>query len=150
MNVSHTVPEELGRRPGVYVVWVEARRPLRIAVGALGVVRFAAGHYLYVGSARGGLGARVSRYLRRRQRLFWHVDYLCARARVRGVWLRQGEKLGECQLAQVLLERLSVQQGPRGFGSSDCRCPTHLLFSRGSPARAFRASGLFHALVTPR
>ncbi|HDI11006.1 MAG TPA: DUF123 domain-containing protein, partial [Candidatus Acetothermia bacterium] len=49
---------------GVYVLVVAVERPVKIRVGSLGIVGFAAGTYAYVGSARGpgGIEARVRRH----------------------------------------------------------------------------------------
>jgi len=54
----------MSRDPGTYVLVLVIEQDMQIEVGALGTLFFRAGHYLYVGSALGGLGARLARHLR--------------------------------------------------------------------------------------
>ncbi|MGE5336851.1 MAG: DUF123 domain-containing protein, partial [Gemmatimonadota bacterium] len=61
-----------------YQLLIEIARPLRCAIGRLGVFDFPAGRYLYTGSARRNLDARIARHLRGIKRLHWHIDYLLA------------------------------------------------------------------------
>jgi len=109
---------------GAYMLILHLPRRRRIAVGSLGQLSFPAGYYLYVGSAMGGLEARLARHRRMRKKMHWHVDYLRAQAElVASLPVRTPERI-ECRLAQAA-SRLS-EPGPEGFGSSDCSCPTHL------------------------
>jgi len=41
----------------------------------------------------------------------------------------------------------NIQHGPPGFGSSDCRCPGHLLYSPASLTKPLSASGLFDECI---
>lgn len=52
--------------------------PASIMVGRLGVYDFPVGRYIYTGSARRNLEARIKRHLRCDKRLHWRVDYLLA------------------------------------------------------------------------
>lgn len=113
----------MDRTPGAYILIAELERARTIRVGALGPLYFAAGAYAYVGSALGGLEARIARHLRRRKRRQWHIDYLLAHARVAGVLRMPAEDRIECALARELAARLSCVPG---FGCSDCRCASHL------------------------
>jgi hypothetical protein len=49
---------------GVYQLWIELRRPVKVCVGALGEIHFARGTYIYTGRASRGLRARVLRHTR--------------------------------------------------------------------------------------
>lgn len=103
---------------------MENARHLR--VGRRGVFFFPAGYYLYVGSARGGLRQRIERHLREEKKLRWHIDYLLPHAQLREVWWTTQEERLEC-LWSSLLSRLPETHCPvPGFGSSDCRCFSHL------------------------
>lgn len=133
------------RDPGVYVVWLHLPHTCTISVGALGCITLPSGHYLYVGSAKGGLRGRVERYLKPVARKFWHIDYLRAYANVRAIWLRRGRNLSECLLTERLLALPGFKEGPPGFGSSDCRCRTHLLYSPASPLLRLETGALFDA-----
>ncbi|MFW5868137.1 MAG: GIY-YIG nuclease family protein [Armatimonadota bacterium] len=108
---------------GSYVLIISLDRPRRIEVGALGEIDFPAGAYAYVGSAMGGLDARIARHLRDDRRLHWHVDYLLQHAEVVHVVRVESDERLECRIATGLAERLPVVDG---FGSSDCACAGHL------------------------
>ncbi|MBN1485194.1 MAG: GIY-YIG nuclease family protein [Chloroflexia bacterium] len=135
----------LPAQPGTYVLVLHLPRPHTIAVGRLGEITFAEGYYLYVGSARGpgGLRARLRRHLRREKRLHWHVDYLRRWARPVEIYFAVGDGPGECHW-RGLLQESGLSLPVPGFGASDCRCPSHLLYSPDRPADlrpALRAGG---------
>ena len=109
---------------GAYLLVLRLPEPCRIEVGALGEVEFAAGHYIYVGSAMRGLAARMARHLRLRKQHHWHVDYLRAHADRAEALAVRSSKREECTLAQAVGKLFPP--GPAGFGSTDCDCPTHL------------------------
>ena len=111
---------------GTYALLVHVPYDLTTSVGGLGTVEFKAGYYAYVGSALGGLEARVRRHLRREKKARWHVDYLLARARAVDVIVARSEVKRECAVAQELAKRFPSIQG---FGSSDCSCKSHLFYS---------------------
>jgi sugar fermentation stimulation protein A len=111
---------------GVYLLLIELPEEREIQIGKLGCIPFQAGHYVYVGSARTGLRKRIERHLRKEKRIHWHIDYFLEHAAVVEVVTIETEKGIECKVAQFL----SVEFQPiRGFGSSDCRCPSHLFYS---------------------
>jgi len=112
---------------GIYVLIIKICNPISIKVGALGVISFQTGLYAYVGSAQNSIETRVKRHLRKEKRLFWHVDYLLAEdaAEVAQVYVLEGKKTCECQIAQLLSQH---GQAVAGFGCSDCRCTSHLYF----------------------
>ncbi len=123
---------------GVYVLAVEARGTME--VGRLGLQRFD-GLYLYVGSALGPGGLkRVERHRAvasgQNQTRRWHIDYLLALGEIKGVFVLKTQGKRECALAQALGKHF--EPAVRGFGSSDCRCKTHL----------FKASGPWERLVS--
>jgi len=113
-------------RRGLYVLLIELEEPTAIVVGRLGELRFEAGWYAYVGSAMGGLDARVARHLRAEKRVRWHIDYLLAEARVAQVLEIETSRRLECELSDVVARAAEVTPGATGFGSSDCGCITHL------------------------
>lgn len=115
------------RLKGSYVLALDLAGDTRLTVGRLGTFEFPAGRYLYFGSALNGLEGRVRRHLRRDKKLHWHVDYLSAAANIAEVWWAEsGERL-ECRWAAAALKE-GGEAIARGFGSSDCRCATHLLY----------------------
>ena len=48
-----------------YQLWIALRRPLQIEIGRLGLLSFPAGVYVYTGSAKRNLEARIARHCRR-------------------------------------------------------------------------------------
>jgi Uri superfamily endonuclease len=96
-----------------------------VNVGALGRLTFKKGLYAYVGSAQNNLEQRIKRHLGKTKRRFWHVDYLLSNkvARVIEVFHEQADKAEECAVARIISERGELIEG---FGSSDCRCKSHL------------------------
>jgi len=59
-----------------YQLYIRLLRGMSVRVGALGPVSLAPGWYVYTGSARRGLVARVRRHLARGKRRRWHVDWI--------------------------------------------------------------------------
>jgi sugar fermentation stimulation protein A len=112
------------RDHGIYIAAFHLPRARSIKVGALGLVHFKAGIYVYVGSAQRNLIARLERHARRSKPLRWHIDYLSTRARMLGALIMPGRKHVECRVARALAADYA-QLAP-GFGCSDCRCRSHL------------------------
>ena len=113
---------------GTYALIIAVESETTIVVGRLGEFAFPTGYYIYVGSARGGLFQRVRRHLREDKRLRWHVDYLLEHAKVVEVWYALGDERRECQWASTAKEMPHGRIIVPGFGSSDCRCPSHLIY----------------------
>lgn len=111
---------------GSYVLLIELVEDKQIVVGKLGCLYLPKGFYAYVGSAMNGLVARVERHLRKEKKLRWHIDYFLKSARIEDIILCPSEQKVECLLAQALAERLCFISG---FGSSDCKCRSHLYFA---------------------
>lgn len=111
--------------PVTYQLCIVLDAPLRLQVGRLGSFIFPAGRYVYTGSARRHLEARLARHLRRDKPLRWHIDYLTSQPSVRvSVLVRSATP--ECALNQATAGQMPVP----GFGASDCRCGcgSHLKF----------------------
>jgi len=113
------------------VMWLDEDMVLR--VGALGEVLFHRGCYVYAGSAIHGMASRVAHHIRHDKRLHWHVDYLTRKLRIVAAWCDPGEGANECLWSHRLAGLRGANRFPRGFGSSDCRCPGHLVYMRGRP-----------------
>ena len=127
--------------PGTYVLVLACNVAGKLTVGRLGTMELRKGFYVYVGSAfgPGGVRARVLRHLRDTERCHWHIDYLRERARVVEVWRREEPLRREHEWAAAVSKMRGASVVRRGFGSSDCRCETHLFyFARRPSVRAFR------------
>lgn len=108
-----------------YQLAIDVPRRLRLQIGRLGAFVFPAGHYVYTGSARRNLAARIARHLRQRKALRWHIDYLLAAPGVRIAGVITSPR-PECVLNQVCRGKPLAE----GFGASDCRagCGAHLKY----------------------
>lgn len=129
--------ESNSAQPRTYQLAIRIARTIRIQVGRLGQFTFPAGRYVYTGSARRGLDARIRRHLSRAKRLHWHIDYLLAApgAKITRVVLADNP---ECALNRSTRGVIVVP----GFGSSDCGsgCGSHLKLVERAP-RVHRAQG---------
>lgn len=114
--------------PTSYQLVIDVAAAVRVTVGRLGSFDFPAGRYIYTGSARRGVEARIGRHLRRDKPLHWHVDYLLAAPGVHVVDTRRSAA-AECVLNQRTAGRIVAP----GFGASDCRagCGSHLKWLAG-------------------
>ena len=114
---------------GVYCLCIEVGDDLRVEIGALGVIEFLKGRYIYVGSALNGIDSRVLRHINTSKGIYnaihWHIDYLLREesVSVEAVFVRLSDEKVECKIAgKVSHYGLEV----KGFGCSDCRCNSHL------------------------
>ncbi len=144
---------------GSYLLIIRLKKDTIIRVGALGQLSFRGGYYAYSGSALNSLESRISRHLGDSKKIFWHVDYLLELSQVISVWTvihcpkckarqdvedctcdnvrgiakpygidsAESEKRMECRTANIFS---SLCTSVKGFGSSDCSCPSHLFFSQ--------------------
>jgi Uri superfamily endonuclease len=110
---------------GAYALLISLQAACDITAGRLGLIHFKPGAYLYIGSALGGLKGRVLRHFRPDKKHHWHIDYLLDYAHIVGVLTLVTEERLECAIAS----RLGVYfEGVPHFGSSDCRCHSHLFY----------------------
>ena len=128
------MPESQIPTSGVYHLLLRLKNPKCIRVGALGGISFPAGYYTYTGRAMRGLAARLARHARREKRLRWHIDYFRNHSELIEIRLIPTDKPGEEErLANALLQQARGALGEAalpapGFGSSDSRQPSHLIF----------------------
>ena len=123
--------------PGTYVLILFSSHQGSIPVGHLGQLSVERGYYLYVGSARGrgGLKARIAHHQKVTSRPHWHIDYLRAVTRIDRVWCAYTRVNQEHRWARLIGKLPGAQMSIAGFGSSDCRCGSHLYFFKMRPAR---------------
>ena len=117
-----------GNRHSLYAIkgWLDEELT-KLAVGRLGFFSFRRGLYVYVGSARRNLRARIDRHLRPEKTMRWHFDYLRPHLRIFEVATFPGDE-GECRLFRRLMAEHGGVVPVRGFGSSDCGCEAHLFY----------------------
>lgn len=114
---------------GSYCLCLRVAKDLSLRVGSLDVLFFPSGKYIYVGSALRGLERRLERhmglYMGLRSKVFWHIDYLLTEpsVMVEKIYIKLSDSRIECEVADSVSK---VGRAVRGFGCSDCRCPSHL------------------------
>ena len=96
---------------------------IEIEAGRLGKIRLPAGDYVYTGSARRGLEARIARHLRRDKPRRWHIDWLTTHPAVEVLAVLRS-RIPECELNRATAGEVVVT----GFGATDCHagCGAHL------------------------
>ena len=110
---------------GSYILLIELPEPREITVGKLGLLSFPQGFYAYIGSALNGFKPRIGYHLQRKRKPHWHIDYLLEEGLISEILLCQTEERTECILAHTLSKGFHAISG---FGSSDCKCNSHLYF----------------------
>lgn len=114
---------------GSYCLCINVERNKRVKVGALGVIGFHKGRYVYVGSALNSLIPRLGRHLRTSRGegrvAYWHIDYLLREpgVEIEAIYATDWAVRMECEIAAKVAER--GEPVPR-FGCSDCACLSHL------------------------
>ncbi len=121
---------------GSYILILHLKRTKVISVGQLGKCSFPAGYYTYVGSALGpgGLAARLKHHMHSTATPHWHIDYLRPRARLVEIWIGEFEEHREHLWATMLNQLNETVRRFKGFGCSDCKCPSHLFHFPGRPS----------------
>ncbi|MFQ6059799.1 MAG: DUF123 domain-containing protein [Thermoplasmata archaeon] len=111
---------------GSYCIAAFLTKDSEMEIGKLGIRRFPRGLYVYTGSALSSIENRLRRHLRKDKRKRWHIDYFLDAADIIGFVAFLSPKKEECSINSMFLERGEVIAN--GLGSSDCRCPSHLVF----------------------
>jgi Uri superfamily endonuclease len=111
---------------GSYILIIKLPEPQTLKIGRRRLIPFSRGGYAYVGSAMGGLEARLNRHLRENKKPHWHIDYLLQKASVSSIILCETNERLECAIARALNTQFNSIPG---FGNSECRCPSHLFFT---------------------
>jgi Uri superfamily endonuclease len=117
---------------GSYVLAIPLKKPCRVQAGKLPEREFREGIYLYIGRAKKNLRGRLFRHMRAEKKLFWHIDYFLRYAPIKKIWCRL-DFFSECQIASDIIGAYKEDCFPiPGFGSSDCRCSSHLIHCYGA------------------
>jgi len=108
-----------------YQLHIHLSEATAIKIGKLGVFLFPQGSYIYTGSAKKNMDARIQRHLRKQKKLKWHIDYLTSHPNVKITRVNLFDE-DECLLNQRTSGQILI---PR-FGASDCKhdCESHLKY----------------------
>ena len=106
-----------------YQLHITLHKPLSIDIGRLGHFDFPAGKYIYTGSAKKNMEARVKRHLKKEKTCRWHIDYLLVQKDAEVTQVSYSD-LPECEVNQATRGEVIVKK----FGASDCQqhCISHL------------------------
>jgi Uri superfamily endonuclease len=119
---------------GTYALVILSEDRLLLPIGKLGTRDFPSGYYIYVGSALRGLNARLKHHLKAEKSLHWHIDYLLLQATIIQIWYSLSKDRLECTWNAILAGLPGATLVIPGFGSSDCRCQTHLTHFMAIPS----------------
>ena len=123
---------------GIYVLIILLDAPRVIDVGSLGKLAFRRGYYTYTGSAMGSVTPRLRRHMASVKTLHWHVDFLLKHASLEYVLLLPLLDKLECEINAAIQNRPEQVNPVFRFGSSDCRCLTHLFHFVENPLGMLR------------
>ncbi len=120
---------------GTYIVILHLPEEKKIEIGQLGKFRFTKGYYAYVGSAfgNGGLQQRISHHINGTEKPHWHIDYLREHAEPVEIWFTESRNNQEHTWAKILTNMPGGNFFLNGFGSSDCKCVSHLYYFGSVP-----------------
>jgi Uri superfamily endonuclease len=122
--------------PGTYALVLSSPTDRSVAVGKLGTLEVRPGIYIYVGSAfgPGGLRARIGHHLNNAGSPHWHMDYIGKYLRLDEIWYTCDTRRREHQWIAILSKSRGATAPLAGFGSSDCRCRSHLYYFTSRPS----------------
>jgi Uri superfamily endonuclease len=119
--------------PGIYHLVIYLPSDMIIEIGKLGQFQFKTGYYVYTGSAMRGLESRITRHQRKQKRFHWHIDYLLQYGHIIDIIKHITTERLECHFNEKIMSMPFCQIPVKGFGSSDCKCITHLFFFDKKP-----------------
>ena len=121
----HTAPGFTGAPAVTYRLYIRVPRRVSIEPGRLGRYVLDSGWYVYTGSARRNMAARLRHHLAVNDTRRWHIDWLLGAGLGQVMHIRLDTE-SECAINARIDGRVVI---PR-FGATDCRhrCGSHLLW----------------------
>jgi Uri superfamily endonuclease len=131
---------------GVYMLILGLSVRKNILTGKLGLFSFPKGFYIYIGSASGlgGIRGRLKHHFNISVKPHWHIDYLRKEADLVNVFYINSPKELEHALAAKLQTIFNIPI--LKFGSSDCKCNSHLFFSTENPSLVYMQKSIHPGL----
>ena len=116
--------------PGTYALVLRCSRRLEIPVGRLGTLADAAGLLRVRRQCvrAGRIGGTLGGMPKAKRQLRWHIDYLAAVDRSNEVWYTADKTTGNAGGPRFSKQLPGATVPLAGFGSSDCRCRSHLCY----------------------
>lgn len=110
---------------GSYILKIKLNKDKKINIGKLGNIFFKQGYYLYIGSSMNNLSKRIERHYSKNKKIHWHIDYFLKQAELIDHEEFHSNKKEECLISNRFNRLYSI----KNFGSSDCKCKSHLYYS---------------------
>ncbi len=130
---SSGIAPEINNR-GIYILEIYAKKNFCIEIKKFSDRIFTKGYYYYVGSAQKNLRQRLTRHLKKKKKIHWHIDYITAihTNKIQIILLSQGSSKDlECEIANHFEYSLKLDASFKNFGNSDSNCSsTHLFYSK--------------------
>lgn len=123
---------------GTYCLLINLNKSRRIKIGKLGTYYFPKGNYVYVGSGMNNIEKRVARHKSKQKKNHWHIDYLLNHARITNTIMIPAIKKNECEISKLI----STKETVRKFGSTDCKCRTHLHYFKTKEEMSKQLKGI--------
>ncbi|MBQ26543.1 MAG: hypothetical protein CMH81_00145 [Nitrospiraceae bacterium] len=123
-------------KPGTYALILKSTTRQKIHIGRLGALSLKKGIYVYIGSGfgPGGVRARLKHHRRVSPSPHWHIDYLRQVLPIVSIWYSHDPERHEHHWATTFMLLSGTDIPLLGFGASDCRCRTHLLYFVEAPS----------------
>ncbi|WP_428908435.1 GIY-YIG nuclease family protein [Niallia sp. Krafla_26] len=125
--MNEPIYESMNHEHTLYSIYLQLEHDYNITVGKLGECFFKRGTYIYIGSAKKYIMKRILRHKEIHKKLHWHFDYLRPYGMITKI-ITYDDRLDECALAENIRKKEDGMFPIKGFGSSDCRCPSHLVY----------------------
>ena len=108
-----------------YQLHINLSANIEIVIGKLGKFTFPMGNYIYTGSAKKNIDARIERHKSKDKKMHLHIDYLL---NYKNTKITEVQKFDEEEC--ILNQKASGEIIVAGFGSSDCKngCKSHLKY----------------------
>lgn len=109
-----------------YRLFLKMPNERMITVGKLETFLFKKGVYIYVGSAKKNIKHRIERHLKIEKTNRWHIDYVRRYSNLFDFETFQNKT--ECDLVKETIQIYNGICPYRKFGSTDCKCFSHLIY----------------------
>lgn len=119
--------ESINPEHSLYTIYLQINSVKEVSIGSLGRFTFPKGIYVYVGSAKKNIVHRIHRHKEIEKKYHWHFDYLRPHGKITKI-ITYEASITECGLADKIREDLHGTFPVKGFGSSDCKCRSHLIY----------------------
>ncbi len=126
-KIPWKIYEREAKNSGIYLIEGFLDKNKNINIGKKENILFPKGWYLYVGSGKNCLKERIKRHFSQKKKNFWHMDFLSKHLKNLKSFPIYSSRNFECKLA---FEFYKIFKIINGFGSSDCKCKSHLFYSK--------------------